>query len=43
MPLTLNKNIKSPTKEELLREKIEGIFKKMDEIKKELDKMKSII
>ena len=43
MPLTLNKNIKSPTKEELLREKIEGICKKMDEIKKELDEMKSII
>ena len=43
MPLTLNKNIKSPTKEELLREKIEGIFKKMDEIKIELDEMKSII
>jgi|GEM_PF-2789687 len=43
MPLTLNKNIKSPTREELLREKIEGIFKKMDEIKKELDEMKSII
>ncbi len=43
MPLTLNKNIKSTTKEELLREKIEGIFKKMDEIKKELDEMKSII
>ena len=43
MPLTLNKNIKSPTKEELLREKIEGNYKKMDEIKKELDEMKSII
>jgi len=43
MPLILNKNIKAPTKEDMLRAKVEELLKKNEEMRKELEELKNMI
>lgn len=43
MPLILNKNIKAPTKEGMLRAKVEELLKKNEEMRKELEELKNMI
>ncbi len=43
MPLILNKNIKAPTKEDILRAKIEELLRKNEEMRKELEEIENMI
>ena len=41
--LILNKTIESPTKEDLLREKVKELLRKNEEMKQELEELKNMI
>lgn len=43
MPLILNKNIKAPSKEDILRAKVEELLRKNEEMRKEFEELENMI